>query len=299
MTPKIPTFRHRRMADNVEFVYERGMTWITRAPNHDVDLSLGGDKWTPTHTSIALKHEVSGLTLNSSSLPPAGLEVLYAIDSLRHLSLGVDAPMDLAQLERLVQLKSLWLYWRLVAPPPVVAFDRLPRLEECRINLPRQFASILNCPTLTVLRIHATGFRDDAPAFVDLAGLDRLQELGVWHCSRVRDFALADKALVEALEVVNCRKLKIPWGRLGTTLKHLSLGGKLGFELPELTAAAKLETLMLTDVKFKGDLRFLKELPSLKAVDVPLPIGLSSRAKRTIQDINALNGHGPVLTTRA
>lgn len=299
MPSEVPTFRQRRMAENVEFVYESGMTWITRASDDDVSLSLGGDEWTPTHKRLALKHQVTGITLESTSLPAAGLAVLDGIDSLRELSLTVNAPIDLAPLERLRCLTSLWLYWALAYSPPIVAFDCLNQLEDCRISLSTQFASVLNCRKLTVLRIRASRFRDDAPTFVDLTRLARLRELGFWNCSRVCEFVLVDKTPIEALEIINCRRLKIPWQLFGTTLKHLSLGGKLGFELQEVTGAAELETLMLADMKLKGDLRFLRELPNLKAIDIPIPIGLSPEAKKTIREINDAHGHGPVLTTVA
>ena len=284
----LPSFLPRRRGAGRKpvFLYEDDTADIIDWGDR-VSFNTGGAKWTKRYAALARRFKVTSLTFNNLSVP-RGKSIDFVLDlpQLRALSIGTYEELDLGALERMTELRSLRLAWRVHrTPPPPVDFTALPNLAECSITLHPPFDSILRSESLRKLEVFGTRGR----RHLDLTRLMRLKELIFDGCPGLRSFELHDRAGLKALMIANAASLRPDWPRVGRDLEYLGLAGRLAFPLEGIAAASKLRVLLL-EVRTLPPLTFLKRFPRLSRVDwspTAPEDGLSPSNAAVIADINA------------
>lgn len=293
MTP-IPAFYYRSAVPDDGAVLAEGEEFLVTRNNGVISIQCFAP-WRPEFEEIYRRYNAEGVRITSTTIGWDGrsLDFLRHLPDLRSLLLCVDIPMDVTPLGDLEGLESLGLNWRAPGSPGEIDFQRLERLKECSISWNPAMTSVLKLESLRILKIY------DAPRLqeLDVTGLPRLAELDLLSCPALTRINLSERAVLLAIELANCSKLRPDWPRLSADLRYLCLRGRIGFAVEEIAVAKSLQFLWAELPSKRSSWEFLRDLPSLEGVRL-IDLKITSQIAEIVRSINEANGNGSTLSAK-
>ena len=217
------------------------------------------------------------------------LDFLSELRPLKRISLCLDEALDISIIEEFSELSSLSIVWRSRLNPPPIDFHKFKGLDECWITLRPEFESILGNRRLHTLVIEGDTYTHS----LNLTNLSELKDLNLVTCQKMIEFRVNESAKISSLEIMSSPKLSLDWKLFSPNLQYLCLGGKLGFEISQISCLDNLEFLDLREVSKPGSLEFLSSMKSIKCVRL-IDLRATKEMVSVAKAINFAGGYGSV-----
>ncbi len=247
--------------------------------------------WTDAHTKLAHEWKVNYVLVTEPTFGKRkSADFLLDFPPLRHLGIHAATQRDLSPVNKLTDLRSLWISLpaRESYTGKPLDFSGMKHLKDVRVWSHRALAGLLSHPSLESLWISDEHEMDlkaidfstmpklrmvhvqQAPKLrtMDLSPLEKLEELSIVAIRNLKSVMLHPKAQLRALNISGLGAWRIDWDRMGEDLEYLQLWGPLKWPLTDVLRAPNLKELYTNGIRQFPPLAFLKKLEHLRHVDI-------------------------------